>query len=176
MKSRLIFIGISILAIFVIVIYLNKDNRYYEKDYYAQMQLNRSSNFKEIKAIYGEPNEVIVEKFSEYNGVSWYFADAIFNDFTACFQITESELNDRKRPESLWIYTDAFKFGKDELCVGSTRQQVNDAYSRCKKAKKVEVDCREFEDVFYDNYTHITYYYNENNIVEKIVFSYYRYD
>lgn len=176
MKSRLIFIGISILVIFAMVIYLNKDNRYYEKDYYAQMSLNRSSNFKEIKAIYGEPNEIIAEKFSEYNGISWYTAFAKFNDFTAYFQTTELELNDREIPKSLWIYTDAFKFGKDELCVGSTRQQVNDAYSRCKKAKKVEVDCREFEDVFYDNYTHITYYYNENDIVEKIIFSYYLID
>lgn len=176
MKSRLIFIGISILVIFAMVIYLNKDNRYYEKDYYAQMQLNRSSNFKEIKAIYGEPNEVIIEKYFERNDISWYFADAKFNDFTACFQITEAELKDRNRLESLWIYTDAFKFGKDELCVGSTRQQVNDAYSRCKKAKKVDIGYNEFADAFYDNYIHITYYYNEKDIVEKIVFYYYRYD
>lgn len=172
MKSRLIFIGISILVIFAMVIYLNKDNRYYEKDYYAQMQLNEFSIYKTIKAIYGEPNEITVDRYDD--GYNWFYVK--FNDFTAYFQTTELELSDREIPKSLWIYTDAFKFGKDELCVGSTRQQVNDAYSRCKKAKKVEVDCREFEDVFYDNYTHITYYYNEKDIVEKIVFFYYRYD
>lgn len=169
MKIKIIFIIGGLIIILSVILYINiKDNKYYETDYYAKMLLDKTSTFKEIKSIYGEPNEVVVEKHNEI-----YSIEANFNDFTALFFSSEPEIKETEVCESLWIYSDVFKFGKDELCVGSTKEEVNNAYLKCKKAKKVESECTEVKGVFFDNHIHITYHYNKEYIVEKIVYYYY---
>ena len=173
-KVFFIFIIAFIVIIFLIYIY---PNRYYDKDYYAALGLTDHSSANELISIYGEPKNIIdVSEIYRSDTEKNIYYRYVYDDFSAVLMSSAKYDGTFYEPictSYFEVYSERFKFGKEKLSIGSSREEVQAAYKKCKKAKQVDIGYKPNEDSFFDNHVYITYCYDKNDVVNLIDFYWY---
>lgn len=167
---------IAICVLFIVFVYVKffSPDRYYEKDYFAVLGVADSgATSDDLTKLYGKPKHITVTDGFGDNPKTVRCYEYVFDDFSAVLASYPNRDGTYREPPictSLFrIYTDRFKFGGEKLSVGSSKEEVRAAYKKCKKTKKADENDLN-ADNYSDNHVYISYYYDENDIVELIVF------
>ena len=159
-----------ILSIFLIIsggILFNYFNSFYVRDYFAAIGLRGSANLVEV---FGEPTN-IVDSTVYYEGVEF----VVYQNWRS--------LPARNAILSANIVGSEIRFGRQNIGVGSTREEVQRAYRAAYRRGRlnewvspdilVVVELTWFQEWFTDDHIYnggiwLWFYFDENNRVERI--------
>ena len=153
MKKFMWIIGILVLIVIIFIVVSNL-NKYYVKNYFAVIGLPGSHLYSDVKSVYGEPKNIIPGGDDSYVTVQY---DGI--DFML-MAIRDNPIDGDLACSAL-VSSPEFRFGKDKIGVGSTREEIEKTYMKFKRIK--EADCG-----FIDGLTWIEFCFDENDQVNKI--------
>lgn len=150
-----------------ILFYYRYSNRFYETNYFGKISLTSSSTFQKIVSAWGTPEKSTCENLTDV-----YRFEVMFDGFSVIFIVEEPEIRGNMTPDIYKVYSDRFKFGKDNVGVGSSRNEIESAYEKSYITKKTH-SSDENTVVYFDNHILVTYYFDENNVAELIEFFFY---
>ncbi|MCD7856190.1 MAG: hypothetical protein LUG66_11330 [Clostridiales bacterium] len=142
--------------------------RYYETDYYGCLSLSKNPQFSELVSIYGKPDEITVRPGLNARDERRYSCWAKYDDkLTAVFSSDNLILGDiGDRITAVYVYSTEFRFGRDNIGVGSSKSEIEKAYKKCYKVKNV--GDKEDGLHYFDDYKHAEYTLDENDIVTEV--------
>ena len=146
--------GILVL-VSIIYFLISISSKLYVEDYFAVFGLQKNHLYESVKEIYGIPKNINAVDDTNYINVQY---DGI--EFVV--QTNVKSPLDEGFVTAVRVYSSDYRFGKKKIGVGSTREEIDIVYKKCKKI--VDVDCG-----FIDGLTWIEFYFDDNNEVIKIV-------
>ena len=155
MKNFIWIVFSLVLVTVAIIVFILFYNTKYEESYFAVVGLPTYHWYSKVKEVYGEPLKIEQdEEFksyftAQYDGIEFYCLKLADGDATVL---------------SVHIYDSKIHFGKKEIGVGSTTKEINRAYWKVRKMSGPGCG-------YIDGSTWISFYFDENEIVNKIAIS-----
>lgn len=152
-------------------------NRYYEDDYFGKVSLpGEHFVYRDLISACDTPVNYGIMSYDpeqEIGGKYWTKVD--YEGFSVLFNPDTPIPSDLDHMKSCRVYSSEYKFGRYNIGVGSTREEVDKAYEKSYKAGKDRTCKEENRMNFKDHFTQVSYFFDENDIVNEIWFymSYY---
>lgn len=146
-------VAIVIFTIIFIVL-LTSCNTAYEPHYFEKFGIDRYGRaylYSDMIRDFGEPNEVI----TDMDG----WTEAVYDDFIMSFW--------RNSPNSsltnIQIISDTYRLGRRSIGLGSTKKEVEQVYKNVRKSPDPGWN-------YLDDNIYVTFFFDENDIVNRIQF------
>lgn len=157
MKKIIRIIGALFLLLILLFIGFLIDTHRYMRNYYSVIDLPNRRSYSFVTDVYGEPQNIIYEEDSyyfiaQYDGIEFVFHSGYFS--------------------AVRIYSPEFRFGRKKIGVGSTREEIKEAYKWFKNNSNRNRQIFDHPDGglrVIDGLTWIDFYFDENERVNKMV-------
>lgn len=167
MKKWMILMSVFVIILSVILIKNKEDTSIYESDYFSKLGLSYHKHEYQYKYTtmikdFGEPL-----KIEEKDGSTYCIYQGFFFEY---FNVGNNDSIIHYSATNVTITSDKYKFGKDNIGVGSRREKVEKAYIKSidKEAKN---DFRGFRDGSSYDEQWVEYYFDKNDRVRAITLS-----
>lgn len=163
MKKLWILMGVVIIALTAGVIVMNNEgsSSIYEPDYFSKLGLSyhkHQYSYKYTTMINDLGQPIKIEEDGKY---VYYFYQGMFFRYNKYFGIMHDSAT------NVTVTSDKYKFGKDKIGVGSTRDEVEKAYRKA-KFKIVKNDSSGFRDGSLNSDQWVKFYFDKDNKVRAI--------
>lgn len=173
----LTFILIFFTSIIIIALY-TYNTAYYERNYSKIFDIAEDASYYEVIEAFGEPIEVVEQTYDNRKEVDsdkvaltqYILKYGNFDMMLILFTNGSPDITKAINSGYYVIYTDKYKIGREKLCVGDRKEHIREIYGRYRKTKYVKEESTDKTDKFYEYPTHIYFYYDDNDCVEKIEF------
>ncbi|MCD8089943.1 MAG: hypothetical protein LUD81_04870 [Clostridiales bacterium] len=144
--------------------------QYYETDYFGKLSLpSVRSRYETLVSVWGEPNEIVTLSYEpEQKYGKKYWLNCVYDDFSIKINSDSPIPVYNDSVSSCTIYSERFRFGKYNIGVGSSKDEVESAYKKYWKVVKDSTVKDENIIAYQDKSIHAEYTFDENNIVNEI--------
>lgn len=158
-KRYFILVLICLIPIGCMIMFGRFQSFTYEKDYFSKIGITGKLHYQDIVTKLGEPLDTKVVSESE----SYIWKECSYNGFIVTFR---EEVNGSNRLMNVKITDPSYRLGKKNIGVGSSRLEVEKAYSKQERILDLEGLG------FIDDLVWVEFEFDSNNEVNQIMIYY----